>query len=125
MGQDLRRPMPSFGKSGARLMVAERKPIRFGAPCPRLVPARSVHGFTFEPDTLAGCSPQRTRFRKSGRRKPDFTTLFAAPRCLSVRQNQALEGRPQGLAGSSLGRWLAMPALSRRICRACWWRPGS
>jgi AraC family transcriptional activator of pobA len=88
-----------FIKSGAGLMVADGETIRFDAPGLLLVPARTVHGFTYTPDAAGWVLTIADAYlAELAAREPDFAALFAAPRCLPAAAEDGLEDRLQRLA---------------------------
>jgi AraC family transcriptional activator of pobA len=88
-----------FITAGSGLMVADGETIRFDAPCLLLVPARTVHGFTYTPDATGWVLTLADAYlAELTAREPDFCALFAAPRCLPAEQKNALEDRLERLA---------------------------
>jgi AraC family transcriptional activator of pobA len=88
-----------FINSGSGLMVADGETIRFDAPCLLLVPARTVHGFSYTPDATGWVLTLADAYlTELAAREPDFATLFTAPRSLPAGQENAWEDRLQSLA---------------------------
>jgi AraC family transcriptional activator of pobA len=88
-----------FLNRGSGLMVADSDTIRFDAPCLLLVPARTVHGFTYTPDATGWVLTLADAYlTELTAREPDFSALFAAPRCLPAVAEDGLEDRLKNLA---------------------------
>ena len=88
-----------FVNSGSGRMVADGETIRFEAPCLLLVPARTVHGFSYAPGATGWVLTLADAYLSElTAREPAFATLFAAPRCLPAAQAVGLEAWLQRLA---------------------------
>lgn len=88
-----------FITSGAGLMVADGDTTGFDAACLLLVPARTVHGFSYTPKAAGWVLTVADAYlTELTAREPDFATLFAAPRCLPVAPADGLAGRLECLA---------------------------
>lgn len=88
-----------FITSGSGLMAADGAATRFGAPCLLLVPARTVHGFSYTPNAAGWVLTLADAYLSElTAREPDFAPLFAAPRMAPVSADDGLEDRLQRLA---------------------------
>jgi len=80
-------------------MVADGATTRFDARCLLLVPARTVHGFSYTPDATGWVLTVADAYLSElTMREPDFASLFAAPRLLQAAPEDGLEDRLQCLA---------------------------
>jgi AraC family transcriptional activator of pobA len=88
-----------FITSGSGWMVADGETTEFDALCLLLVPARTVHGFSYTPDTTGWVLTVADAYLSElTSREPDFASLFAAPRCVPAVAQDGLEDRLQSLA---------------------------
>jgi AraC family transcriptional activator of pobA len=88
-----------FITAGSGLMVADGVTARFDSPCLVLVPARTVHGFSYTPNATGWVLTVADAYlAELTAREPDFATLFAAPRCLPAAAEDRLENRLECLA---------------------------
>ncbi len=88
-----------FITAGHGLMVADGEAIGFGAPCLLLVPAQTVHGFSYTPDATGWVLTVADAYlTELTARQPDFATLFVTPRCVPVTLADGLEDRLKVLA---------------------------
>jgi AraC family transcriptional activator of pobA len=80
--------------TGAGRMDADGQVVRFGAPCLLTVPARTVHGFTWQTDTCGHVLTLADAYwRDLLAREPDFSSLFTAPGCLTGLAPGEMEAR--------------------------------
>ncbi len=88
-----------FITSGSGLMVADGDTTRFDGLCLLLVPARTVHGFSYTPNATGWVLTVADAYLSElTAREPDFASLFAAPRCVPAVPEDGLEDRLQRLA---------------------------
>jgi AraC family transcriptional activator of pobA len=88
-----------FITAGSGLMTADGDTIRLDAPCVLLVPARTVHGFSYTPDAAGWVLTVADAYlAELSVREPDFAALFAAPCCLPGAPEDGLENRLECLA---------------------------
>ncbi len=88
-----------FIQEGSGVLLADGETMRFEAPCILLIPARTVHGFTYTP-TAAGwvLTIADAYWRELVAREPGFAALFAAPLSLPVAGEMDALGRLRILA---------------------------
>jgi AraC family transcriptional activator of pobA len=88
-----------FIMSGSGLMVADGDTTRFNGRCLLLVPARTVHGFSYTPNATGWVLTVADAYLSElTTRAPEFVSLFAAPRCLPAAPDDGLEDQLQRLA---------------------------
>jgi AraC family transcriptional activator of pobA len=87
-----------FITAGSGLMQADGESIGVAAPCLLLVPARTVHGFSYASETTGWVLTVADAYlAELTAREPDFAALFTAPRCLPAAAQDGLEDRLQRL----------------------------
>jgi AraC family transcriptional regulator, transcriptional activator of pobA len=81
-----------FVTCGHGQLSADGDSIPFKAPCLLLVPAGTVHGFTYEPGARGRVLTIADAYlRDLIRREPDFSAVFSSVRCLRLDDDAALE----------------------------------
>ncbi len=87
--------------AGGGEVRAESLVQRFRAPCTILVPARIIHAFAYDNDTVGSVlTVSETFLREQLLREPEFQSLFAAPSLLEFSQSS----REAALLRSSIER---------------------
>ena len=105
---------------GSGQMRAEAAVIAFSAPCLLLVPARVVHGFSYETDTAGSVlTVSEAYLRDLIGREPAFAPLFAAPSAVASATARTIESHLRDLgrelAWTAPGHAAAVEALLVRL----------
>jgi AraC family transcriptional activator of pobA len=88
-----------FITSGSGLMVTDGDTMPFDALCLLLVPARTVHGFSYTANASGWVLTVADAYMSElTAREPGFAGLFAAPCCLPSSTEDGLEGQLERLA---------------------------
>jgi AraC family transcriptional activator of pobA len=83
-----------FITQGSGKMTADGTTAAFTAPCLLLLPAGTVHGFTYEPETTGWVLTIADGYlRDLVIREPDFAALFTQARALQAEDKAGLEDR--------------------------------